>query len=167
MRAAIPNADRLPPDVREAFDFLLARINTTFQKEHTGDGAHQGWTTVAFDAAHYTGSGGMTWTVKAANAVTFKFLVLGTTMFVMGVWNTTTVAGTLGTTLKVKIPGGYVVAATARDTNQATDSGTVVACQVRVDAGSTTIDILRQDGANWSAATNTTTVRVHTFFEVQ
>ena len=167
MRVALPNADRLPPDVREAFDFLLARINTTFQKEHTGDGAHKGWTTVAFDAAQYTGSGGMTWGVGAADVVTFKYLVLGTTMFVMGVWNTTSVTAPLGTMLKVKIPGGYVAASSARDTNQATDAGTVVASQVRVDAGSTTIDILRQDGANWAAATNTTTVRVHTFFEVQ
>ena len=167
MRAAIPNADALPPAIRDAFESLLARINTVFQKEHTGDGAHMGWTTVAFDAAQYTGSGGMTWGVGAADVVTFKYLVLGNLMFVMGVWNTTSVTAPLGTTLKVKIPGGYVAASTMRDTNQATDAGTVTSSQVRVDEDSTTIDILRQDGANWAAATNTTTVRVHTFFEVQ
>jgi hypothetical protein len=164
----LPFLERTGEPLKTILTRFLAGLTGFLKAEHKDDGTHGwNWQSVTFNAAHYTGSGGMTWTVASGNVAVFRYMLIGKTMFVMGVFNTTSVTAPLGTMLKVRIPGGYTAANQMRDTNQATDSAVGTASQVRVDAGSTTIDIMRQDGANWTAAAGTTSVRVHTFFEVQ
>lgn len=166
MRVALPNADRLPPDVRESFDFVLARINTTFQKEHNGDGTHTGWTAVAFNAAYYTGSGSLVWTVAASNVITFAYRVAGTTMTVSVVLNTTTVSGT-GTVLQIAIPGGFKAAKTMRNACEAVDNGVRTTARIGVTAGGAVLQIQRTDAANWTASSSNTAISAQLTFEVQ
>ncbi len=40
MRVTVPNLDSLPVGVRSALESIVGRINTVFQKQHTGDGLH-------------------------------------------------------------------------------------------------------------------------------
>lgn len=40
MRVTVPNFDVLPQWAKESFESVVARINNTFQKQHTGDGEH-------------------------------------------------------------------------------------------------------------------------------
>lgn len=40
MRVTIPNFDAIPQWAKEAFESVVARVNSTFQQQHAGDGAH-------------------------------------------------------------------------------------------------------------------------------
>lgn len=180
----IPFLEQVGEPLRRMLSKFVVGLSEFVKKEHKDDGSHgaitadsitergrttpQGeWIDVPYNAANFTGNGTMTWTVDAADVSNFRYMLIGKTLFVDGIFNTTSVTAPLNTMLKVKIPGGYIAAKPNRATNQATDSGVITTSQVRVDAGNTTIDIQRQDAANWTAAVNTTAVRVHTWFEVQ
>ena len=52
------------------------------------------WTSVAYDAADFTGNGSMTWTVGSADVLQFAYRIEGTAMTVAFALATTTVGGT-------------------------------------------------------------------------
>jgi hypothetical protein len=67
------------------------------------------WQAVPFNAAHYTATGGGTWTVGAAGLAESRYTLLGKTLhwslFIAWYASASTVAGAV-TTLNVTLPGG-------------------------------------------------------------
>ena len=67
------------------------------------------WTTPTFNAAHYTASGSMTWTVASGDVVVHKYVVIGKTVHWHLVITATTVGGTASTGLRVALPAGLTL----------------------------------------------------------
>jgi len=136
--------------------------------EIAGDGAFGGDLSAAnltqmqtppFSASNFTGNGGMTWTVSSVD--TFQYCVIGNTMFVNFIISGT-VGGSLNTTLRIQIPGGYTcVKRTLWPI--CTSSATFALGAAQIAAGGTLIecDII---GASWVAGTGVVYGQV--FFEV-
>jgi len=124
------------------------------------------WTAVPFNASDFIAEGGGTWTVQAADVITFAYSLVGKIIIVAFEIQTTDTSGTVST-LSIKIPGGFVPARTTRNTittNPAAGSnvGFVVA--------NATYNFLRcyanYAGGGWGASTGGTHVWGQISFEV-
>ncbi len=125
------------------------------------------WTDVAFNAANFTASGSMTWTVASGDQILFRTMMIGKTLFLEAFLDTTTVGGTLSSELFIAIPGGLLSNTKKQQEIPIFDNNVAARGIARVDVGSATIGIIRGDVANFSASTNLTYVRVSMFLEVQ
>lgn len=121
---------------------------------------------VAFDAGHFTANGSMTWTVASGDVVTFAYSQTGKTMTVWFYVQTTTVAGTLNTSLQITIPAGATGARFAVNGAYVNDNGTASMGFAQVSDGGTVITVVKVNVANFSAATDTTGVRASITFEI-
>jgi Pectate lyase superfamily protein len=72
------------------------------------------WTTPVFAAEHFSGSGGMTWTVRPANVQTYAYTMIGQSMTVSWVIAGSVIAGRMDKALQLAIPGGYTPARLVR-----------------------------------------------------
>lgn len=63
-----------------------------------------GWQAIPFNAADFSGTGGMTWTLAAGNLPVHRYAVIGTTLFLTTYIAGGVIGGTLGPTLLVKLP---------------------------------------------------------------
>jgi hypothetical protein len=130
-----------------------------------------GMITPAYASGNFTGNGSMTWTVDAGDVTSYRYLLRGRLLTVMWQLDTTSVGGTLNTTLQIAIPGGFTAVSTYFvGLDYASDNGTTaVAAQCQVSSGDTIIKLFRNVAAsgNWAAATNTTTIYGQLTFEVQ
>lgn len=124
------------------------------------------WTAIAFNAANFTASGSMTWTVGAGDQTTFAYRRDGKTLLVTFYLVATTVGGTPSTGLRVAIPGGYVAARSTLTPVYIDDNGAVGLGFANISAGATYIQVFRADVANWAASTNATGVYGTLQFEV-
>jgi hypothetical protein len=68
------------------------------------------WTDVAFDANNFTANGTMTWTVASGDQNTYRYMLIGNTMFLSFKISTSSVTAPLNTQLRIAIPGGFTVA---------------------------------------------------------
>lgn len=125
-----------------------------------------GWTTPTFAAGDFTTSGSMTWTVEAANVVTYKYIIIGNTMIVSVSIASSTVGGTLSNTLSVAIPASKVATNNTQTVGVLFDNGTEQACRISVAPSGTIIAINKIPNANYSAATNNTLVVFTMAFEI-
>ncbi len=125
------------------------------------------WISVSFSAGNFTANGSMTWTVGSGDQTTFRYTLVGKTMTV-SVWlDNTTVGGTLNTALFVAIPGGFTGAANMMTPIVLYDNGVSRPGFAYVSPGGSVINVQRNDFGNFTAATDTTTVRFTMSFEVQ
>ncbi|MBP8275084.1 MAG: hypothetical protein KAY59_11670 [Acidobacteria bacterium] len=125
------------------------------------------WTSVAYDAADFTGNGSMTWTVGSADVLQFAYRIEGTAMTVAFALATTTVGGTPSTKLQIKVPGNRSIASKMTAPVYILDNSSVKFGFVQAaSAVPTKLEILLPDLANWSAATNSTLVEGLITFEV-
>lgn len=124
------------------------------------------WTTPAFSAGNYTGSGSMTWTVDAGDVTTFAYMINGKMMTVSFYIIGTTIAGTPSDTLRIVIPASKTATKTMSAPCSISDNGTPNAGAVRVVASGTSIEITRDDNANFTAATDATSVTGQITFEI-
>lgn len=131
------------------------------------------WTSVTFNAAHFTGNGSMTWTVAEGDVTTFAYTRMGKRLEVAFTIRTATVGGTPNTTLQMAIPGvdangaALVAARTVTVPALTVDNGTRAIGVASVTAGASVIGVQLVGGGNWAAATNTTGVEGVIAFEVQ
>lgn len=66
------------------------------------------WADVPYNQANFTTNSAGTWTVDTADQVTFRYMLIGKTMFI-NIWLQTTSLGTPAPTeLRIKIPGGFL-----------------------------------------------------------
>ncbi len=117
---------------------------------------------VPFDAANFTGSGGMTWTLTSGDQLAFAYSLSGRQLTVSGVFVTTSVTAPLAVDLQVKIPGGFASSGTfVSNTARVNDAGAGLVAGIAyipLVAGGTTIGFETISGANWSASVNLTRV---------
>lgn len=126
------------------------------------------WTTPAYAAGTYTGSGSMTWTVDSGDVSTLAYTIQGKKMTVAITVGPTSVGGTPSNTLQVTIPDGRTAAkAMYNALGVLIDNSTRTTGTIGTAAASTLISIQRTDVANFTAATDATTVRGEITFEIQ
>lgn len=163
----LPDA-RFPATLPAASGVNLTALNATNLASGTVPAARfPTWTSPAFNAAIFTASGSMTWTVGSGDVSAFAYILFGKTMIVQFSLNTTTVGGTPSDQLLIGIPGGYVASRDALQPVFLVDGAARTTGYAQVTPAGTTIKIYRTDAGNFSAATNTTFVLGQITFEVQ
>ena len=63
------------------------------------------YTSIPYDPLNFGGTGGMTWTVSAANVATYGYVQVNKLLIVTAVISNTTVGGTAAVYLSLKVPG--------------------------------------------------------------
>lgn len=149
---------------------LVANIGTGYGKQHNADDTHGtvtltgtiserkrtvplgAWASVAFLASNFTATG-TTWTVTAAQQVTLKYMLIGTTLFVTFYINTSTVGGATAN-LFLTLPLNASSTATAYGTCDYNDNGTYGTGVILAATGTTspTLRLMKNLGGsvNWS-----------------
>lgn len=122
------------------------------------------WTNDPPDPSRFTASGTMTWTVPTAGQ-TYRYMLVGKTMYVQATFGGTTVGGVVSTDLRLTIPGSFVGKG-GQGTFHLVDAGTYEIGLYQVTSGNTYIQLFRQNFlANWVAGT--VDIRGMLIFEVQ
>lgn len=171
--------------VAQELTHLVAGITTSYHTEHNPDDTHGtihasgsiaergrtvalgDWADVPYTAALFTGSGGMTWTVSQADAITMRYQLVGSTMTLALFLNATSVTAPLGSNLAVALPAAVQPSRVMGGGCSLSDNGTLTAGSWFVDKGyGAKINFTRADGAAFAAAVNTTNVLVVASFEV-
>jgi hypothetical protein len=119
------------------------------------------WIDVPYASGNFTASSLMTWTVDSGDQITYAYLLEGKTLKVVAYLDTTTIGGTLHTSLFIAIPAGFTAAKKVQSAAVAFDNGIGTATFNRVVVSGTTVETGRADSANWAASTNNTFVRVN------
>ena len=96
------------------------------------------WTTVTYAAGNFTASAG-TWTVDAADQTTFKYMLIGKTLFVNFVIANTDVSDA-GVSLRITLPGGFTAAHRIRTPIRIVDAGVAAIAYALVTEGTTYIE---------------------------
>jgi hypothetical protein len=136
--------DRLDPATFDELDQLTAGVQTAFQQLGRS-------VDVTFFAGDFTANGSMTWTVAKQNVNTFAWTLIGKRMFVDWILLTTTIGGTVNSTLQIKIPGGYTARRQTFASTFATNGGVRISADAVVQKNGVVIQIFRRDLANWTA----------------
>jgi hypothetical protein len=110
----------------------------------------------------------MTWTVDSGDVVTYEYTTIGKTMFLNFHIVSTSVGGTLGAYLNIKIPNSKTCNKRSRTLCRIVDNGAAAVGFLDVDVGSSIVSIYNSIGTgNWSTSTNNTEVSGQIFFEIQ
>jgi len=162
--AFTPNLNLGKPQINVDTDWPT-QLNADMDKIDALVGA---WTAVSYSAGNFTANGAMTWTVDAGDVQVFTYRIIGKTLFINFRAQTTSVGGTLNTQLRVAIPGGFTIKTNGLAMAFVIDNGNRNVGYYNADLanGSTFFTIERADGANWSAATNTTSLYGQVYFEI-
>jgi len=127
------------------------------------------WNTPSYAAGDYTTNGAGGWTVDAGDVTAFRYIELGKMMYFNIILSTTTVTAATGTQLRIKIPNSKI-AGTSMDgwavglNNSANFTGFWQAT-----SGNTYIEVYVDPSAGtaWTAAANTTQLRLSGMIETQ
>jgi hypothetical protein len=123
------------------------------------------WVSVAFNAANFTASAG-NWTLVSGDQATFAYTLIGKTMTVSFVLNTTTVSATPAS-VRIAIPGGFTSAKVEAGMCRVNDNGTERIALVTTSAAGSLLTItLTAAGVNFSSSTDNTSVQGQLTFEV-
>ena len=151
--------DTLSQHTRMELEHLISQLHRSFRSIGT-------WKDVPYDAGNFSANNAMVWTVAEPDQVTFQYMVQTRTMWLNAYIDNTTIGGTPSSLLYLTIPGGYRAAKKVQCAVPLFDNGTGATAWARATPDSTRIEIGRLDGANYSASTNATFVRVMMTFEV-
>lgn len=188
--------------INEALDTMAARINAVFSVEHNDDGTHDvitatsiaaedassengyyerdrdvalgEWIAVPYSASNFrpAPSSAATWTVDSADQATLAYTLIGNTMTVAFVINSTSISGFTASSVQIRIPGGYSV-----DTNTAAvviapiileDNGTMRTGLVAAPASgyNTYLEMYRPDAVALAISANATSLRGQITFPI-
>lgn len=149
------------PKVKAELDQLTA----TLQRAASTQGVWIDLT--SSDTGLFTGSSLMTWTVEARD-LDVRWTVVGDTLTLNLHVSGTTVGGTVSTALKMKLPANYTAKRNASAVCAIGDnSTTLVLGTLTATADSPFVSISRFDGANFTAATDATSVAGQIAIEVR
>lgn len=121
---------------------------------------------ITFDAAFFTGSGTIVWTVASTDIGTLEYSLANNIMTINFVINTTTVAG-VGNELRIKIPVGRSPQREAWAFAYIVDNNVVSHGHITAIVGNNYIRIRRFDAANFAASANLTYVAGQISFRVK
>jgi len=171
-------------------DGLVAKINAFLGREHQSDGTHGAitatslvvvggirangravpmgdWAAVPYAATDFTASGTMLWTVEPADVQVRRFTVIGHTLHYNLALVATTVGGTVSSELRVALPKGYTVAALSNQICVRNDAGTGNQAGLATSVpGDKFVRCQLPTGANWTVATNSTSIYATLTIEV-
>jgi hypothetical protein len=123
------------------------------------------WTTPAFNAANYTGSGSMTWTLTSGDVALNKYVVIGKTVHWHLVLTTTTVGGTPATGLRVALPAGLSLVGASRGVAWHLDNGSEGFGGYIVNASY--VEFFKPNSATpWALSSNNTAIYASLTFEI-
>ena len=126
------------------------------------------WTTPAYSAGDYTANGAMTWTVGSGDVTTFKYIVLGKTMTISFLLNTTTIGGTPNSELRIAIPASKLPSASFDTAFGFYDNGTTGTGILRAGTGNAYLSLFKNLAApNLTASTDNTDLSGQITFETQ
>lgn len=109
------------------------------------------WTSAAYAAGNFTGSGAMTWGVDAADQVDLAIAQIGKTVLMAWRIDSTDVAGVADNTLFITIPGGLTAAKLSIGVLLYSDAGGAFQNGVaQAVGGDTRIWLLKSPVANWT-----------------
>lgn len=114
---------------------------------------------IPFTAGDFTANGSMTWTVASGDQVLDKYMVIGRSIQWHFRYVSTTVGGTLNSTLLRLYPNSYTAPTAYSHFTYSTDNGTVAQVHIGGNSTSTTMSFVKADGTNWSASTDNTAIR--------
>ena len=123
------------------------------------------WASVTFSAGNYTAQAG-NWTVAEGDVTTHAYTMLGAHTMLVAFHAATTTVSSTPTYLQIPIPASKTATKSITDTGRINDNGTLVPAICYVTAGQTYIRIERVDGANLTASTDNTGLRIGIEFEV-
>lgn len=126
------------------------------------------WTTPTFAAGNFTSDPG-TWVVEAADVTTYAYMLVGKSMTLSFIINSTTVTGT-PTSLRISIPGGFTAVKYMDNAGNKKDNGGISGNDMTIESsvGANYVTLLRDYGSTaWTASTNATSVRGQITFEIQ
>lgn len=122
------------------------------------------WITPAFNAADFTGSGTMTWTVAAGDALSFKYLLRGRTLALSVALYTTSIGGALSGGLRIAVPAGLSVAISSFCPATCLNTG----WELGVVSGlGNVLEVRLYNSAAWGAGADNKYVLFNGVFEVQ
>lgn len=127
------------------------------------------WTAVAYSAGNFTASGSMTWGVDNADQAVFRYAIVGQTCFLNIVINTSDVAGTASTALRITLPSAFTVGAACNFHYFYNDAGAAAFSQGvgSATAGNSYIDLFKADLSNWTLTSgDNTSVSLNIALEV-
>lgn len=104
LRCAWGGFDIVKP-VSDALEYITTRINLIWLRQHTADGLHVfTGTDVPFSVLNFgSATAGQTWTLVAADQVTYRYVTIGGWVFVLGTFGGT-VGGAAGNALTIRLP---------------------------------------------------------------
>jgi hypothetical protein len=135
-----------------------------YEKQRTVPMGH--WTTVAYNAANFAGSGSMIWTVEAGDQATFQYALVGKIMFLLLQIISSSVSGTLSNALYVALPATIATAFT-QPAIAIDGSGAHITVLATAQASSGYISFYKLGAPNWTASTNTTSLYASLMFAIQ
>lgn len=140
------------------------------------DGTTDRWRAVAVDpgapinvahaAGNFTASGSMTWTVEAADQITFTYRQSGKFLYLTLNTNATSIGGTPSTELYTALPAGFVCTRSFLIPTIGVNNGVLAHIYINPVAGGTVLRFYLFAGGNWTASTNNTNVLATCEFEV-
>ncbi len=116
------------------------------------------WTDIAFNAANFTGSSSMTWTVGSLDQITLAYTLAGDIVTVTFVLTATTVGGTPSTMLQITLPFSASNHQFCNTYVYQDNGGSATAGLAQIVSGDNTIRLYTAGFASWTAATNNTSV---------
>jgi hypothetical protein len=165
---------------------MVAQVSASFGREHNDDDTHSSihatgtiaergravamgeWIDIPFAATKFTATGGMNWTVTAANVVMLAYTLIGNTIFLAFEIDSTSIAAPLSNGLEIALPAGiYPKRTNTTNIARVIDAGAQgpgVALSVKVP--SPLVRVLRADAANYAASVNLTSIQGVSIFEV-
>lgn len=152
----VSNRDELRDAVKRELDALLPQFAQSLN-----------WIGVPYSKDNFGANGGMLWTVAEGNQAVYQFLRLSPTILVLA-WRVvdTTVAGTVNTTLRIRLPEGAIASKSLVTSAWGRDNGTAATLIASVAAGEPWVSLQRSDVANWAASSRATRVDGQMFCEV-
>jgi hypothetical protein len=127
------------------------------------------WQAFAFSAGNFTGNGTQTWTVDDADE-TIRYTLVGKTLTILFLINSTTVGGVANTELRLTLPGSMTVGTLdAYAAVQISDNGGSFQTGLARAVGGATYVAFYKDmttNSNWTAATNQTSIHGQITLEI-
>lgn len=137
---------------------LVGDITRGWNVEHRQTGGHRfPWKPVPFTAASFKADAGMTWTVDAADVVTYEYRVIDDTLELAWKIRNTDIGGTPSSELRLSLPPGFVAASDRTTTAWYNDAGTQGTGFAGCVAGEVYVRLYKNDGSAWTATTSDNT----------
>ncbi len=126
------------------------------------------WIDVPYGSVAFTASGTMVWGVAAADQLTYRYMLVGKTLWLSFAFTTTSVTAPLNTVLQLALPPGFTAANTLVGTPYwYSDNGTEGIGLAQVLANTSIVRLFILGSGNWTASVNNTAMEGQIMVAIQ